>query len=70
MLSHPSTPEKMNCYPRPLGPPPSHPTADPVQLRILETLLEEKQLLIDLNGAVEALTSALLAVIRREDRRS
>ena len=68
MLSHPSASEKMNCYPRPLGPP-SRPKEDLVQLRILETLLEEKQLLIDLNGAVEALTSALLAVIRREDRR-
>ena len=40
--------------------------ADPVQLRILETLLEEKQLLIDLIAAVEALTSAVLCALRRE----
>lgn len=40
--------------------------ADPVQLRILETLLEEKQLLIDLIAATEALTSAVLCALRRE----
>lgn len=40
--------------------------ADPVQLRILETLLEEKQLLIDLIAAVETLTSAVLCTLRRE----
>ena len=40
--------------------------ADPVQLRSRETLLEEKQLLIDLIAAVEALTSAVLCALRRE----
>ena len=56
----------MNRYVCPPCPPtpPCRPE-DPVQLRILEALLEQNQLLSDLNGAVEGLTSAVLGSLRR-----
>ena len=41
------------------------PAPDPVDLRILETLLEEKLLLLELLEAVQALTTAILARLTR-----
>lgn len=46
----------------PGGPPPA---PDPVDLRILETLLEEKLLLLELLEAVQALTTAILSRLTR-----
>ena len=41
---------------------PCLPGEDPVRIRILEVLLEQNQLLSDLNGRLEALTAAVLAL--------
>ena len=62
--------EPMNRYTRPMVPPPCpacRPSGpDPVQVRMLEALLEQNQLLSDLTGAVQLLSAAGLSGRCRE----
>lgn len=60
--------EPMRRYTYPVAPASQRPcqeAGDPVQTRILETLMEQNQLLTDLIAAVNSLTSAVLATLCR-----
>ena len=64
--------EPMRRYTYPVGPVgvrSGQEAGDPLQTRILETLIEQNQLLTDLVAAVNSLTSAVLASLCRTSGR-